>query len=408
VPASTSASSLGTPSASGSGTVATGVRTPSGATTRRTPSGRGAATKASTRTAPPVLVRQIRGDISESEHRGHVVEVDAAGRIVRVLGDPDKLVTLRSSVKPFGVVALIEAGGVEAFDLSPAEIAIMTSSHSGEDLHVRTLQSVYRRAGVTQALLACGTTGMPLDGLTAARLARDGERPSPIRHMCSGQHSVFILLARLRDWPLETYWQSEHPAHVAYKSAVARAFGVKPEALRTAADGCGVLTYAFPLRDVARAYALLADPGAMPAGDPRHELAPALTTIRDAMLAHPEMVGGNRDRLDTSVMKALPERVVSKSGMEGLRGIAILPGPRATGGVAAGSGIALKIEDGDGHDRASWAVTVEALRQAGVAEGAGLRELARYHRPSSLDSHGRVVAESVPEFDLAPVGELFA
>ncbi len=367
-----------------------------------------ASTKSSTRTAPPVLVRQIRGGIAESEHRGHVVEVDGSGRIVRVLGDPDRVVTLRSAVKPFGLVALLEAGGVEAFDLSPAEIAIMASSHSGEDLHVRTMQAIYRRAGVTQSLLACGTEGMPLDALTAARLARDGERPSPIRHMCSGQHSVFILLARIKDWPLETYWQADHPAHLAYKSAVARAFGVKPDALVTAVDGCGVLTYAFPLRDVARAYALLADPAAAPAGDARAELGPALVTIRDAMLAHPEMVAGTRDRLDTSLMKALPGRLVSKSGMEGLRAMAILPGPRATGGVAGGSGLALKIEDGGGHDRSTWAATVEALRQAGVVEGSALRELGRYHRPASLDPHGNVVAEAVAEFDLAPVGELFA
>ncbi|HYC06532.1 MAG TPA: asparaginase, partial [Candidatus Binatia bacterium] len=158
---------------------------------------RTATARGSSKVAPPVLVRQVRGGISESEHRGHVVEVDAAGRIVRVLGDPDRVVTLRSAVKPFGLVALLEAGGAEAFELSPAEIAIMASSHSGEDLHVRTLQAVYRRAGISQTILACGSTGMPLDALTAARLARDGERPSPVRHMCSGQHSVFILLARM-------------------------------------------------------------------------------------------------------------------------------------------------------------------------------------------------------------------
>ena len=62
---------------------------------------------------------------------------------------------------------------------------------------------------------------MPLDALTAARLARDGERPSPLRHMCSGQHSVFVLLAKLGDWQLETYWQEDHPAHVAYRETVA-------------------------------------------------------------------------------------------------------------------------------------------------------------------------------------------
>ena len=72
-------------------------------------------------------------------------------------------------MKPFGVVALIEAGGIEAFDLEPSEIAIMASSHSGEDIHVRTIQAMFRRAGVSQALLACGADGMPLDVLTAAR-----------------------------------------------------------------------------------------------------------------------------------------------------------------------------------------------------------------------------------------------
>ena len=61
----------------------------------------------SARTAPPVLVRQIRNGIVESEHRGHVVEVDAAGRTIRGIGDPNHLVTLRSTVKPFGLVALL-------------------------------------------------------------------------------------------------------------------------------------------------------------------------------------------------------------------------------------------------------------------------------------------------------------
>jgi hypothetical protein len=48
---------------------------------------------------------------------------------------------------------------------------------------------------------------------------------------------------------------------------------------------------------------------------------------------------------------------------------------------------------------------VESLRQAGVLEGQALRVLARYHRPPSLDPHGRVVGEAVPDFELAPVGE---
>jgi L-asparaginase II len=282
----------------------------------------------------------------------------------------------------------------------------MASSHSGEDIHVRTIQGMLRRAGVSQALLACGAEGMPLDALTAARLARDGEKASPIRHMCSGQHSVSLLLSRLKGWDLETYWRPDHPSQVAYRAAVARAYGTTPEALRTAIDGCGVETYAFRLREVAQAYALLAAPDALPAKDPRSTLAPALTLVRDAMLANPEMVGGRHDRLDTSLMKAVPGRIVSKAGMEALRAIAIAPGSRhGTNGTNA-SGLAVKIEDGDGYDRGTWAASVEALRQVGVLDDKVLRALARYHRPTLLDPHGRVGAESLPEFELAPVGEL--
>jgi L-asparaginase II len=118
------------------------------------------------------------------------------------------------------------------------------------------------------------------------------------------------------------------------------------------------------------------------------------------------MVAGRHDRLDTSLMKAAPGRLISKAGMEALRGIAILAGPRAGSTNSGPSGLVVKIEDGDGYDRGTWAASIEALRQAGVLDGGALRALARYHRPVLLDPHGRIGAEAVAEFELAPVGEL--
>ncbi len=361
---------------------------------------------ARSRAIPPILVRQVRNGIEESVHRGDIVEVDAVGRLIRQLGDADRIVNLRSTVKPFGLLALVEAGGIEAFDLEPAEIAILASSHSGEDLHVRTLQGIYRRTGVSQSSLGCGSEGMPLDALTASRLARDGEKAGPIRHMCSGQHTVSLLLCRLRGWDPTDYWKPGHPSQIAYRASVAAAFDTPAGSLRAGIDGCGIETFAFPLRAVARAYAMLADPSSVPANDPRAALAPSLTAIRDAMLANPELVAGRHDRLDTSMMKAAPGRLISKAGMEALRGVAILPGPRIGTQSTAASGVAIKIEDGDGYDRGTWAASVEAIRQVGALDGGALRDLARYHQPVSLDPHGRVAAEAIPEFDLVPVGEL--
>jgi L-asparaginase II len=365
---------------------------------------RGAA-RSRARQATPVLVREMRGEVEESVHRGDVVEVDLSGRVIRAIGDPERLTNLRSAVKPFGLIALLEAGGQREFGLEPAELAIMAGSHSGEDLHVRTLLALFRRTGISQSDLGCGTM-TPLDALTAARLARDGERPGVIRHMCSGQHSVFLLMSKLAGWSMREYWADDHPTQIAFRDAVAKAFRASPARLVTSIDGCGISTFAFPLREIAWAFACLADPDSIPADDPRSKLAKHYRVIREAMIEHPEMVAGTHDRLDTSLMKALPGRLLAKGGAEALRGVGIAPGPRGAGVSTVATGMALKIEDGDGYERAAPAAFVESLRQAGVLEGQALRALARYHRPPTVDAHGRVAAEAIPSFELAPIGEL--
>jgi L-asparaginase II len=344
-----------------------------------------------------------RAGIVESRHRGHVVQVDSGGEVQRAAGDPETMVTLRSAVKPFALVALIESGAADDLRLSDPELAIMAASHAGEDLHVRTLQAVFRRAGISQTLLACGALGMPADPTTAARLARDGEEPGPLRHMCSGFHAASILLSRFAGWSMEDYFHPDHPSQAAVRETVARLFGTKPTALETGGDDCGLLTYAFPLVEVARAYGLLADPSAA-SDSGRARSAPALARIRDAMMGAPEMVGGTQDMLDTALMKRRPGELVVKAGAESLRGIGILA--RAGEPGTASRGVAIKIEDGDGQTRANRAVTVEALSQLGVLDERDLRALAAHHRPVSRDPQRRVVAESVVGFELAPISEL--
>src|SRR6185369_10840475 len=55
---------------------------PTRTATAETDWGRSAPVKAR-RTAPPVLVRQVRNGVEESAHRGDIVEVDVAGRMLR-------------------------------------------------------------------------------------------------------------------------------------------------------------------------------------------------------------------------------------------------------------------------------------------------------------------------------------
>ena len=273
----------------------------------------------------------------------------------------------------------------------------MAASHTGEDAHVRTLQAVFRRAGLSQSLLACGSEGAPQDTLTAARLARDGEEPGPIRHMCSGFHTASLLLSRHMGWSLADYWRPEHPSQVAVREAVAGVFGVATNALRTSVDSCGVYTYAFPLADIARAFALLAEPGRT-----RHEA--SLTRIRDAMMAAPEMVGGSRDSSDTQLMKAR-------------RGAIVIEGRRR--GTARGRPAARRARRQFGAGRSGHqdrGRRPEFARQpGGHGRGAGPAGRARRGRaraPGGLPSSAQLrparleVGESVPSFELAPLSEL--
>ena len=353
---------------------------------------------------PPVLVEVQRGDIVESQHRGHVVQVSAAGDVVRAMGAPNTEVMLRSTIKPFGLVALLASGAADEFALTSSELAIMAGSHTGEDKHVRTLQAIFRRASVTQGLLACGAAGAPVDTRTASRLAREGETPGPVRHGCSGYHAASILMSVHAGWSLDDYADPKHKSQLAIRDTVAVLFGMKAEAMKMGMDDCGMVTYAMPLVEIARAYLLLADPDRSTRDPERAAMAPSLRRIRDAMLEAPDMVGGTYDDTDTELMRRRPHAIVSKSGSDGLRGIGMLAGADVRGSGPAG--MAIKIEDGDGAGRASKAVTIEALAQVGVLDERDLRALAAYHHPLTIGPNGVEVAAALPRFELAPLHEL--
>jgi L-asparaginase II len=353
---------------------------------------------------PPVLVEVQRGETVESRHRGHVVQVSAEGDVVRAIGAPTTEVLLRSAIKPFGLVALIESGAADDLGLTAPELAVMAGSHAGEDKHVRTLQAIFRRANVTQALLSCGSANAPRDELTAARLARDGEAPGAVRHACSGYHAACILMSAHAGWSLDDYADTKHKSQLAIRDTVARLFGRKPESMKSGIDDCGIATYEMPLVEVARAYLLLADPEGPATTKDRASSAPALKRIRDAMMAYPDMVGGTYDTMDTELMRRRPGSLVSKSGADGLRGVGLLAASEEGGSEAAG--IAVKIDDGDGADRASKAVSVEALAQVGTLDERDLRALGPFHHPSQLGPDGSEVATALPRFELAPLREL--
>lgn len=332
------------------------------------------------------------------------MQVDAGGAVIRAAGTPDIPVLLRSLVKPFALVALIEAGAADDLALTPPELAVLCASHTGEDRHVRTLQGLFRRASISQALLRCGTEGAPADARTAARLVRDGEVPGAIRHGCSGFHAASLLLSAYAGWSLADYTDPAHPSQVAVRATVARLFGRRGSSLRTSPDNCGLLTYEMPLVEVARAYLLLADPEGSAPDAARARSAPALLRIRDAMMAAPDMVGGTDESLDTELMRRCSGRLVAKAGADGMRAVGLLE--RTGQDAVPASGLAIKIEDGDLSRRAIKAASVEVLAQLGVLTERDLRALSAFHHPTVRTPAGQDAAVASPRFELAPLAEL--
>lgn len=339
---------------------------------------------------PEPLVEVVRGPITESRHRGHILAVDGTGKIVARLGAPETVTYLRSSAKPQQAVPLIATGAADHFGFTPQEIALACGSHSGEPIHTATVAAMLRKIGLSESALKCGVHE-PL-GREAAQLLRErGERPTALHNNCSGKHAGMLALALYLGAPPGTYDQPDNLAQLMIARSIAQFSGIPLEDLAVGIDGCGVPVFGVTVGAMALMYARLVAP---PSDFSEAERA-ACNRVVAAMIAHPEMVGGATERLDTEVMRAAPRRVVSKVGAEGVYTAGVLPCAEWPHGL----GLAFKIEDGEDR-RARPTVVIEALRQLGVLDAAACDRLMPYASFPVRNHRGDTVGVVRASFDL--------
>src|SRR5712691_9105307 len=324
-------------------------------------------------------VEQIRGSLVEAWHDVHVAVVDGDGRLVARAGDPELVTYWRSAAKPFQAIPLVEDDVVSRFGITPAELALCCASHSSEQGQVALVRELLGKIGCSERDLLCGPHA-PLAEHVARDYERRGVRLTAVYSNCSGKHAGMLALARHHGWPIEFYVRPEHPVQQRCLAEVSRWSGVAAGAIRTATDGCGVVCFGVPLRNMAWAYARLSNAefgmrNAESQGERRDANDPARQfripnsafRIREAMLRHPELVAGD-GRPCTDLMRAHPGRVIAKVGAEGVYCALLL---------REGWGVALKVADGSGP--------AAALAIAAVLEELGLRP-----RPASLVSRPNV------------------
>ncbi|MEU4771374.1 asparaginase [Micromonospora sp. NPDC023644] len=282
------------------------------------------------------LAEVVRSGFVEGAHRGSVVVLDAAGATVAGAGDVTSPVFPRSSNKPMQAVGMLRAGLALA---DPADVALVSASHAGEDFHLARVGALLARAGLDESALHC-PPDLPVGDEARAAVLRAGGGPTRTQMNCSGKHSGMLLTCLAAGWPLDGYWRPEHPLQQRLRDAVEEFTGEPAAAVGV--DGCGAPVLAVSLTGLAGAYLRLvsAEPGSVP------------RTVADAMRAHPEIVGGTRAE-DTRLMRGVPG-LLAKVGAEGVLAVAV-PGVGA---------VALKIDDGAG--RARMPVLVSALRRLGL------------------------------------------
>jgi L-asparaginase II len=288
-----------------------------------------------------VVVR--RGSVIEGRHRLHAVAV-RDGEVVAQAGDPGLLSFLRSSSKPLQALPLARARE----DLEDRELAIACASHRAEPAQLDAVRRLLAKAPARERELECGI--------------QEGRPPEPLYHNCSGKHAGMLALCRAHGWRSEGYRHEAHRVQRAMLAVHAEASGVDEEAMPTAVDGCGVVTFALTLERTAAAFAGL-------------ERLRGGERIAAAMRAHPELIGG-AGQTDTELMRALPGWI-AKGGAEGLLCAA----------SPDGLGVALKSEDGIG--RGHRPALASFLRQLGLVIPDGFAQV------PVRNAHGEVVGEIV-------------
>lgn len=293
---------------------------------------------------PEILVQARRGGTVESLHRAVAALAGPDGEIVERWGNAGMVTFWRSSAKPIQCQAWVADGTIEHFGWGAEQLAVISASHRGLDVHAGIVRGMLADLGLTEDDLRC-------DGKLKAR------------HNCSGNHTGFLAASVHHGWDIPTYQQPAHPAQQAALRMFAACTGLDAAQIPTGVDGCGVVCYATPVAAAASTYALLP------------ELCPEIVA---AMRAHPVLVEGP-DGLDTRLMEHIPG-TTSKSGAEGL-GCISLPD---------GRGLAVKVVDGGSRAMPPAAV---ALLGAILGDDVIPEPVRALGRPPLKNDAGDVVGE---------------
>jgi L-asparaginase II len=335
------------------------------------------------------LVEITRGLLTESRHRGDIAVVDGRGRLLARAGDPDVITYFRSAAKPIQALEVILSGAADRYGLDDRELAVICSSHYGEDAHRQAVQSILDKIGLDTSALRCGSPPS-IKTEYALEAARRGLASGPLFSDCSGKHAGMLAVCRHLGYDILGYESPEHPLQRKLLKLVSQLCGIEEERIAIGIDGCSVPVFALPLKNMALGYARLARPETL-----AKEFYTAAERITRAMASHPQMISGTPGPLPgtwgfcSELIRHGRSNIIAKLGAEGVYCVGVKD---------RGLGLALKIEDG--NTRAIHPVVLKILEDLKILDADQSEALDAFRHKKNYNDHGQVIGEYLTVFEL--------
>lgn len=327
-----------------------------------------------------ILVKEYRGDLAENLHRGFITVVDKSKNTVAHLGDINKIVYYRSTAKPIQVLPVLTSGAANKFNFTEEELALMASSHSGEEVHLNLLKDILNKLELGINDLQCGTHP-PYSKETRKYLKENNLSLTPTHNACSGKHAAQLALSKFYNLNITNYFQRDHFVQKLTLKTIAEVAEYPEEEIYMGIDSCGVLVFGLPIKNIAYSYCKLLNNELM-----NNKYQEAAHKITQAMINNPVLVAGS-NRFGTILSKLTKKDILIKSGADGFFAFAF-----------SDKGVAIKIEDG--NLKSAYPVILEVLKQYNFISEEELTRLNNYYNYEITDHKNRKVGYITPEFSL--------
>ena len=275
------------------------------------------------------LVAVTRGNVIENIHQGIAIAIDSNYRIIKKWGDTTAEIFPRSALKPIQTFGIISTGTDKALKLKDEQIALATSSHHAETIHVDMVKLWLKELKLEEEDLTLGSA-WPLSPKRKDYILRHEGRKSKLYHNCSGKHCGQLSICVHQKFKTLNYQDPKHPVQKLFIQNLEKLSETKINHIGI--DGCGLPAPSLPLERFAYALTKFADPAKLDGVDKK-----AVMKVFECCVKYPVLFGGS-ESVNSILTKSSSKKILVKNGADGVFS-AIIPDEKMA--------IVVKIKDGN-------------------------------------------------------------